>query len=86
MTGTTNDPYRRRFANPALRPSNLPFAQWAAAETLRTVRGLNEWLDGVQAAEVVGEAERLTRAEADRLDRLRAWKTSGDVQAGDPGE
>lgn len=85
MTGPQNGRYQRRFANPADRPSNQSFGQWAAAETLRTVHGLNEWLDQQQASEVVAACERMTRAEAERLQRMQAAQTE-DRQAGDPGE
>lgn len=62
----------------------MPFAQWAAAETLRTVHGLNEWLDAQQGAEIVAAAERLTRAEAERRLRMLRARTEGWV-AGEPG-
>lgn len=62
MTGPVNaGRYHRRFPDPKTRPSNLPFAQWAAAETLETVRELGVWLDQEQGAEVVAEAEAILR-------------------------
>lgn len=56
MNAPLNDPYRRRFTNPAGRPSNHPFADVAVAETARTIRRLNAWLDDFDALKTAGPA------------------------------
>jgi hypothetical protein len=87
MSGPSNGGrYQRRYTDPRTRPSNMPFGLWASAETLRTVHGLNEWLDAQQGAGVVAAAEQLLSAEAGRLQRQKRARAEGWVQGGQPGE
>lgn len=82
MTGPVNGRYVRRFVDWSDRPSNLAGHRFDEPTRVR-VSEIAVWLDGQQ---LVAEAERAQRAEANRQDREHGWETSGQIRRGDPGE
>jgi hypothetical protein len=79
VTGEHNAPYRRRFPDPRDWPSNRP---GPSEQPQQRVNELSWWLAGEQVAD---EFTPLLRAEAARLERMRAAQELGR-SPGDPGE
>jgi hypothetical protein len=76
-----NGRYERRFTNPAQRY----LSNGAMDRFDRVVReGITELVTRLDEQDLVAEAERLTKAEADRRERMR--RAQGVERSGDPGE
>jgi hypothetical protein len=84
VTGPQNNRYQRRFTDPASRllPNDRNLARFDKA-TRDRITDMLLTLDGWA---VVAEAERATKADAERQERMRGWESSGEIRRGDPGE
>ena len=83
MTGPLNAPRPSRYTALNNRPPAKRWVQWAVDRSRESTLESGLLLAG---QDVVAEAEQLTAAEAERLERMRRWETSGQFRRGEPGE